>query len=188
MGPPTHLQIFNLELLLSKGNVGTKCGAETKIKAIQRLPHLGIYPIYRHQTQTLLWMPKSACWQEPNIAVSWEDLPEPDKYRGECSQPAIGLSTRSRMEELGKDWRNWRGLQTIWRATIWTNQTHTPQGSLGLNHQPRSTYVGTHGSSCICSRGWWPYLTSMGGEALGPMKAWYPSVGESQGSEVGVGG
>jgi hypothetical protein len=24
MGPPTHLNIFNLELSLSKGNVGTK--------------------------------------------------------------------------------------------------------------------------------------------------------------------
>ena len=29
------------------------CGAETEGKAIQRLPHLGIYPIYRHQTQTV---------------------------------------------------------------------------------------------------------------------------------------
>jgi hypothetical protein len=28
----------------------TKCGAETEGKAIQRLPHLGIHPIYRHQT------------------------------------------------------------------------------------------------------------------------------------------
>jgi hypothetical protein len=25
-----------------------------------------------------LWMPRSACWQEPDIAVSWEVLPEPD--------------------------------------------------------------------------------------------------------------
>jgi hypothetical protein len=27
-----------------------KCGAETEGKAIQRLPHLGIHPIYSHQT------------------------------------------------------------------------------------------------------------------------------------------
>jgi hypothetical protein len=47
----------------------TKCGAETEGKAIQRLPHLGIYPIYSHQTQTLLWIPTSVCWQEPDIAV-----------------------------------------------------------------------------------------------------------------------
>jgi hypothetical protein len=32
----------------------TKYGAETEGKAIQRLPHLGIHPIYSHQTQTLL--------------------------------------------------------------------------------------------------------------------------------------
>jgi hypothetical protein len=27
--------------------MGTKCGAETQGKAIQRLPHLGIHPMYR---------------------------------------------------------------------------------------------------------------------------------------------
>jgi hypothetical protein len=41
MGPPTHLKNINPELLLSKGN--TKNGAETEGKAIQRLPHLGLY-------------------------------------------------------------------------------------------------------------------------------------------------
>ena len=38
----------------------TKCGAETEGMIIQRLPHLGIHPIYNHQTQTLLWMPISS--------------------------------------------------------------------------------------------------------------------------------
>jgi hypothetical protein len=47
---------------ISMGGVTeTKCGAETEGKAIQRLPHLGIHPIYSHQIQTLLWMPTSAC-------------------------------------------------------------------------------------------------------------------------------
>ena len=46
---------------LMGGNMETKCGAETKGKAIQRLPHLGIHPIYSHQTQTLLGLPRSAC-------------------------------------------------------------------------------------------------------------------------------
>ena len=32
-----------------------------------------------------------------------------------------------------------------------------------------------------------PYLASMGGEALGPVKTLCLSVGECQGSEVGVG-
>jgi hypothetical protein len=36
------------------GDTETKCGAETEGKAIQRLPHLGIHPIYSYQTQTLL--------------------------------------------------------------------------------------------------------------------------------------
>jgi hypothetical protein len=48
----------------------TKCGVETEVKTIQTLPHLSVYPIYSHQTQTLLWMQTSACWQEPDIAVS----------------------------------------------------------------------------------------------------------------------
>jgi len=36
---------MNPEFLLSKGNAGTKNGAETEGKAIQRLPHPGIHPI-----------------------------------------------------------------------------------------------------------------------------------------------
>jgi hypothetical protein len=40
--------------ILKGGNKETKCGAETEGKAIQKLPHLGIHPIYRHQIQTLL--------------------------------------------------------------------------------------------------------------------------------------
>jgi hypothetical protein len=43
------------------GDTETKFGAETEGKAIQLLSHLGIYPIYSHQTQTLVWMPLSAC-------------------------------------------------------------------------------------------------------------------------------
>jgi hypothetical protein len=54
--------------LLRRGNkipmervTETKCGAETEGMTIQRLPHLGIHPIYNHQTQLLLWIPTSAC-------------------------------------------------------------------------------------------------------------------------------
>jgi len=45
MGPLIHLKNINSEFLLSKGNVGTKSGAETEGKAILRLPHLGIHSI-----------------------------------------------------------------------------------------------------------------------------------------------
>jgi hypothetical protein len=47
--------------MLTGGNMEIKFGAEIEGKAIQRLPHLGIHPIYSHQTLTLLWMPGSAC-------------------------------------------------------------------------------------------------------------------------------
>ena len=55
-----------------------------------------------------------------------------------------------------------------------------------LNHESKSTRGGTHGSSCICSRGW-PCRSSMEGEALGPVKALCPSVGECLGQETGSG-
>jgi hypothetical protein len=38
--------------ILMGGNTRTKSGAGTEGKAIQRLPHLGIHPICRHQTQS----------------------------------------------------------------------------------------------------------------------------------------
>jgi hypothetical protein len=34
--------------VLTRANMETKCGTETEEKAIQRLPHLGIHPIYSH--------------------------------------------------------------------------------------------------------------------------------------------
>ena len=37
-------------------------------------------------------------------------------------------------------------------TAIRTNQY--PQSSQGLNHQPKIIHGGTHGFSCICSRGW----------------------------------
>jgi hypothetical protein len=30
---------------------------------------LGIHPIYNHQTQTLLWMATTACWQDPDSCL-----------------------------------------------------------------------------------------------------------------------
>jgi len=66
--------------------------------------------------------------------------------------------------------------------------TSTNQSSQELNHHPKRTHGLTHGSSCICSRGW-PCWTPMGGEALGPAKAGPPSIGKYQDREVeGVGG
>jgi hypothetical protein len=70
-------QSVDTSVLLRRGNkilmgVNTepKCEVETEEKAIQRLSYLGICLIHSQQTQTLLWMPTSACRQEPEIAVS----------------------------------------------------------------------------------------------------------------------
>jgi hypothetical protein len=59
---------MNTSVLLRRGNkipmeevTEAKLGAEAEGRTIQRLPHLGIYPINNHQTQTLLQMPARAC-------------------------------------------------------------------------------------------------------------------------------
>jgi hypothetical protein len=61
-------QSMDISVLLRRGNktpmVGDteiKCAVETEGKTIQRLLYLGIHPTYSYQTQTLLWMPTSAC-------------------------------------------------------------------------------------------------------------------------------
>jgi hypothetical protein len=43
--------------ILLEGVAETKFRVETEGMTIQRLPYLGIHPIYNHQTQTLLHMP-----------------------------------------------------------------------------------------------------------------------------------
>jgi len=44
------------------GDIETKFGAETKGMVIQNLPHLGSNPYtYNHQTQIIMWMPRSTC-------------------------------------------------------------------------------------------------------------------------------
>jgi hypothetical protein len=60
-------QSVDTSILLRMGNkipmegaTETKFRTETEGMTIQRLPHLGIYPINNHQNQTLLWMPASA--------------------------------------------------------------------------------------------------------------------------------
>ena len=58
-------QSVDTSILLRRGNkipmegvTETKFGAEMEGRTIQRLPHLRIPPIYNHQTQKLLHMPK----------------------------------------------------------------------------------------------------------------------------------
>ena len=42
------------------GDTERKSGLEADGQSIKKLPHLGFYPIYSYQTQTL-WMPTSVC-------------------------------------------------------------------------------------------------------------------------------
>jgi hypothetical protein len=75
MGTPIHLQNFNPEFLLSKGNIGTKCRAEIDRKAIQRMgsiPHIVTKPRHYCRCQEVL------IEKEPDTAVSREALPDPD--------------------------------------------------------------------------------------------------------------
>jgi hypothetical protein len=44
-----------------EGVTETKSRTETEGRTILRLPHLGIHPIYKHQTQTLLHVPERLC-------------------------------------------------------------------------------------------------------------------------------
>ena len=80
----------------------TKFRAEKEGRTIQRLPHLGIHPIYNHQSQTLLQMPTRACWQDSDIALSCEAMPMPGKYRSGCSQSTIGWNAGPLMKKLDK--------------------------------------------------------------------------------------
>jgi hypothetical protein len=93
------------KFLLSTGNAGTKSGAETEGKAIQRLTHLGIHSICRHQIQTLLLMTKMCL-----LTGAWEVLPKIDKYKGKCIQPTIGLSVGITMEKLGQGLKELKGF------------------------------------------------------------------------------
>jgi hypothetical protein len=109
-----------LRILLRRGNkipmdevTETKSRAETEGTTIQRLPHLGIHPINNQQTQTLWQMPTRAWWQEPDIAVSCEALPGPDKYRSGCLQSSIGESTRSPMKDLEKVLKELKGSEAL---------------------------------------------------------------------------
>jgi hypothetical protein len=78
-----------------EGVTETKFGAKMKGWTIHRLPHPGIHPIISHQTQTLLHM-------DPDIAVSYEVMPVPGKYRSGYSQSSIKWNTGPPMEELEK--------------------------------------------------------------------------------------
>jgi hypothetical protein len=66
----TSILLRSLNKIPMEGVTETKYGAKTEGMPIQRLPHMGIHSTNNQQTQTLLWMPTSACCQKPVVAVS----------------------------------------------------------------------------------------------------------------------
>jgi hypothetical protein len=85
------------------------------------------------------------------MAASLEALLEPGKYRDKCLQPIIGLSMMSPVEKLKKGLKELKGFATHRKSNNINNQT--PESSQELNHQPKSAHGGSHGSSCIYSKG-----------------------------------
>lgn len=100
------------------------------------------------------------------MAVSWEALPEPDKYGGGSSKTITGLSSGVPDGGVGE---GTEGAEEVCSpmegATVSTGQT--PQSSQGLNHQLKNTHGATHGTGHLCGRRW-PCWTSVGGETLEP--------------------
>jgi hypothetical protein len=71
------------------------------------------------------------------------------------------------MEELGEGVKEPKGFATPWEEQEYQpTRPFPPPPELPGTKPPKNT----HGSSCICGRGW-PCLASKGGEALGPEKA-----------------
>jgi hypothetical protein len=87
--------------------------AKTKGWTIQRLPDPGIHSIISHQTQTLLHMPAWFCWRDPVIAISYEAMPVPGKYRSGCSQSSIRWNTGPPIEKLEKTLKELKGSATL---------------------------------------------------------------------------
>jgi hypothetical protein len=133
-------------------------------------PHLGIHSICRYTK------PRHYCWcQEVPATRAW--------YSCLLRGSARSLPIQMWMLIANHLWLQWRvkgrteGAEgvcnPIKRTTVSTSQTR--QSTQGLNHQPKNIHGGTQGSNCICSRRW-PCWASKGGETLGPVKAWYPSI------------
>jgi hypothetical protein len=149
------------------------------------LPHLVFRLIYSHRMQTLLWMRRCACWQEHYVSIFERICQSMTNTEANAWSQLLdwtrGPQWRSYKKSLPHSWRH---LQPIGQTTISTNQTC--QSSQRLNHQPKSTHGGIHGSSHTCSRGCL-YQASMGGESLGLVKVWFFCVEEREGREEGVG-
>jgi hypothetical protein len=156
-------------MFLSKGRTGTKNGAETEVWAIWGLSHLDIHPGCRHQTL-------HCCFCQEVLAdrnLAW-------LFLGRSSQPLTNADVDTCSQP--SDWAQgpqWGvggrtvGVEGDCNPTGRTTSVgQTTQCSQKLDHQPRSVQWG---SRYVCSRRW-PCLTAMGGETLGLVEVWCPSI------------
>jgi hypothetical protein len=82
------------------------------------------------------------------------------------------------MEGLEKKTEGAEGVYKPIGRTILTNKTPPPSSQNEITNQ--KLHMKGPMAPNACSREW-PYRASMGGEALGPLKAQCPSVGEYKG-------
>jgi len=104
-------------------------------------------------------------------SLTSERLPEPLLMQMRMIAANNQTTTMEELEKILKELKEF--------ATPQEEQQYQPtrphQCSQGLNHQPMSTHGVNHGSSHICSRGW-HCPASIGGKALGPVKAHFLNV------------
>ena len=106
-------------------------------------------------------------------------MQESDKYIGRCSHPTIGMSAGLHDGGIEEETEGAEECCNPMKGAAWlTRQTPTPGAP---------THEGSHGTGCICGRGWLCW-TSVRGEALGTEGIRCPNIGECQGRKMGVGG
>ena len=181
------LYIFNLKLFLYKRNAGGN-GVITKGMADQWPAQLGIYPTGRYQTLTVLLMLCCTFRKEPSREepVLWDAIPTTEWDRCRCIYPTTRLRSETYMEELGEEWRDWRGWQHG-RPTVSTNVYHweLPKTRSPIKEQISLVW----GHQYVCSSGL-PWLALVGEVLLNPVKScwprgggcpwWYPSQRQSE--------
>jgi hypothetical protein len=109
-------------------------------------------------------------WRDPGIAVSYDAMPVPGKYRSGCSQSSIRLNTGTPVKKVEKAAKELKGP-----ATLWVEQEYE------LTSTPRACV-----SSCICNRKW-PSGPLLGREAPWSSKLYMPYYRGMPGPRSGSG-
>ena len=100
------------------------------------------------------------------------------------SEPTIRLSSGNLVGELPGNWRSRERLQLHWKNNIcWQDHPSLPETCLQTKKcTGKKLYLQ------ICYSREWPCLPAKGGEALGPVEVWCPSVVGCWNSRAGEGG